>query len=95
MFQFFNRKFVQVSNIMQMDQDDVQLIEDRLESKVRIRNNKNHEFGMPGDFFSLEPYAGHVWEDPGAWKSEGCVEKGQFDTLQTVQFELGDRDHLV
>ena len=45
------------SNIMQVEQDDVQLVEDGLESRGRIRNNKTQWFGMPGDFNSLDPHA--------------------------------------
>ena len=43
---------------MQVEQDDVQLVEDLVESRVRIRNKKQQEFGMSGDFNPLEPHTG-------------------------------------
>ena len=58
------------STIMQVEQDDVQLVKDGLESGGRIRNKKQQEFGMPADFNPLEPHAGGVGGVTGAQKSK-------------------------
>ena len=58
---------------MHVEQDDVYLVEDGLDSRERIRNNKTQEFWISGDFNPLEPHAGRLVGVPGVKKRDGVV----------------------
>ena len=61
---------------MHVDQDDVHLVKNGLDSRAKIRNNKTLDFRISGDLNPLHPHAGQLG---GCTKEGGCGESGQID----------------